>query len=244
MIFYPINIELKFFKLWREFLKKLIAGIKSIYWRDDIIFTQKEIEQYFEKEYFNIQQQLPFLFSEIVAFSKSTFYKKLMKVINKNRFLREKYTIEALKIKLNDIDTSKYLEEFIYKNNIYKEQLKNELLQRTLPITSRAIEKGESIKTISNSLQEVYGWAESKASLHASTQTANILGVINRQRFLANGLKHYIWSTSRDNRVRPSHRALEGTKRKWGEGLEPGQDFRCRCVALPVEEEVISILNA
>lgn len=243
MIFYPINTELKFFKLWKLFLKKLIEGIKGIYWRDDIIFTQKEIEQYFEKEYFNIQKQLPFLFYEIAEFSKKSFYKKIQKVINKNKILREKYTIEALKIKIKDIDMSNYLEEFMYKNNIYKEQLKNELLQKTLPITSRAIEKGESIKKISQSLQEVYGWAENKAALHSATQVGNILGALNRQRFLDNGLKYYIWSTSRDNRVRPLHRSLEGTKRKFGEGLEPGQDFRCRCVALPVDEEIVNILT-
>jgi hypothetical protein len=28
--------------------------------------------------------------------------------------------------------------------------------------------------------------------------------------------------------------ALNNTERKWGDGLEPGQDFQCRCTAEPV----------
>lgn len=56
-----------------------------------------------------------------------------------------------------------------------------------------------------------------------------------RQRQL--GVTHYQWSTSKDERVRPTHRANEGRIFEWAnpppETGPPGADVMCRCVAKP-----------
>lgn len=41
----------------------------------------------------------------------------------------------------------------------------------------------------------------------------------------------YIWHSVKDEHVRASHAALDGTKRKWSETPYPGQDYNCRCWA-------------
>ena len=52
----------------------------------------------------------------------------------------------------------------------------------------------------------------------------------------------YIWSTRKDDKVRPRHRELEGQRFSFddppvmdsGEKCNPGEDYNCRCVALPI----------
>lgn len=56
-------------------------------------------------------------------------------------------------------------------------------------------------------------------------------------------LGKYIWRTKRDDRVRKTHRALEGTIREWDDEPTPGSEPNCRCWAEPlewIEQEVIS----
>jgi SPP1 gp7 family putative phage head morphogenesis protein len=53
-----------------------------------------------------------------------------------------------------------------------------------------------------------------------------------------------MWSTSHDRRVRDSHKELNGRVFTWdnppivdparGRRAHPGQDYGCRCVAVPV----------
>ncbi len=63
-------------------------------------------------------------------------------------------------------------------------------------------------------------------------------------RAIAAGSLGYIWHTQRDGRVRPGHRALEGTQQRWesppitdpatGYRAHPGEPKACRCVPWPL----------
>jgi SPP1 gp7 family putative phage head morphogenesis protein len=78
--------------------------------------------------------------------------------------------------------------------------------------------------------------SESRAELIARDQTLKLAGKINMSRQTANGITHYTWSTSLDERVREEHAALEGEVFAWNSPPEPGNpgdDFQCRCVAIP-----------
>lgn len=50
-------------------------------------------------------------------------------------------------------------------------------------------------------------------------------------------MSRYIWRTQMDDRVRESHAALEGLEFEDGVGLEPGQDYNCRCYKEPIEDD-------
>jgi SPP1 gp7 family putative phage head morphogenesis protein len=78
---------------------------------------------------------------------------------------------------------------------------------------------------------------ESRAELIARDQTLKLNGAINRSRQQAAGVTSYVWSTSGDERVRDTHAELDGKTFDWGAPPEPGnpgEDFQCRCVALPI----------
>jgi SPP1 gp7 family putative phage head morphogenesis protein len=98
---------------------------------------------------------------------------------------------------------------------------------------------GESVKTLASKLQERVDVSKSKAEFIARDQTLKLNGEINKIRQTNAGVTDYVWSTSKDERVRPEHAELEGQTFSWNDPPEPGhpgEDFQCRCVAIPVIE--------
>jgi SPP1 gp7 family putative phage head morphogenesis protein len=96
-------------------------------------------------------------------------------------------------------------------------------------------------------LQERVGVSKSRAQLIARDQTLKLNAQIAEHRQRAAGVSEYRWSGALDERERPMHRALEGQKFSWddppetsdnGDRNHPGEDFQCRCVALPVIDEL------
>lgn len=83
-----------------------------------------------------------------------------------------------------------------------------------------------------------------KARFLARQETALFMSNYRKQRFTEAGLTRYRWSTSRDRRVRDSHRHLDGTIQFYsqppivdphtGRRGNPGTDYNCRCVDLPI----------
>lgn len=100
---------------------------------------------------------------------------------------------------------------------------------------------GLRVEDLKEKLQERAIISESRAELIARDQTLKLNGAITQIRQEAAGVEEYIWSTSLDERVRDSHRVLEGQRFAWSSPPEPGhpgQDYQCRCVALPVIAEL------
>ena len=100
-------------------------------------------------------------------------------------------------------------------------------------------------------LRKQYGLTKARAKLIARTETAKLNSAITRERQEALGLDVYVWRTAKDERVRASHKALEGMYCKYSDptvcsrdgkvwikrasvgGYEgdPGTDYQCRCTA-------------
>jgi SPP1 gp7 family putative phage head morphogenesis protein len=95
---------------------------------------------------------------------------------------------------------------------------------------------GERVEVIKVRLVERGNVSESRAELIARDQTLKLNGQITKTRQENAGITKYVWSTSLDERVRPEHAALEGQTFDWNAPPavgHPGQDFQCRCVAIP-----------
>lgn len=103
---------------------------------------------------------------------------------------------------------------------------------------------GLTVKELQDKLVERGSVSESRAELIARDQTLKFNAGINRIRQVNAGIERYVWSTSHDERVRPEHAELDGQVFSWSSPpqlengpLHPGQDYNCRCVALPLLEE-------
>ena len=71
-------------------------------------------------------------------------------------------------------------------------------------------------------------------------QTSKAIGQLTQARHQQLGIREYTWRTAQDERVRPSHQALDGTLQRWDSPPSvghPGQGVQCRCVAIPVVPE-------
>lgn len=122
--------------------------------------------------------------------------------------------------------------------------LPDELLDEMQNIVEDGFLNGKSNRNIVKSIQERFGVSRSKARFYATDQLSKLNASITQQQQTECGVEEYVWSSSKDQRVRDRHRQLDGTKHRWddppivdyrtGRRAHPGEDYRCRCVALPV----------
>jgi SPP1 gp7 family putative phage head morphogenesis protein len=97
-----------------------------------------------------------------------------------------------------------------------------------------------------------YGIAKRKAVFLAGQETSLMISAYREHKYKSIGSRNYRWSTSHDERVRHSHRILDGKVFNWDDPpliqgttrhCNPGSDFNCRCAALPIIEVAgVSIL--
>lgn len=106
---------------------------------------------------------------------------------------------------------------------------------------------GARVETIARELQEATGASKARAQLIARDQVLKASAQLTRDRHEAAGITEYVWRTSRDERVRSRHKALDGTRQKYsdppvvdlatGRRAHAGQYFQCRCTAEPILPE-------
>lgn len=93
-------------------------------------------------------------------------------------------------------------------------------------------------------IQQNYGVSKHKAKFLARQETSLLLSKFREVRYRDLGVTTYRWSTSNDARVRADHKHLQGKICEFsnppivdtqnGRRANPGEDFGCRCVAIPV----------
>lgn len=93
---------------------------------------------------------------------------------------------------------------------------------------------------------ERWSVSKSRAELIARDQIGKINARMTESKHAQVGIRRYTWSTSRDERVRDGHEDLEGTVHEYsnppvvdeatGRRANPGEDYQCRCVAIPYLE--------
>lgn len=102
-----------------------------------------------------------------------------------------------------------------------------------------AAAKGQSTKVLEERLKKEVKAAKTRARMIARYQSASFTSVLAKSRQDQFGIDDYIWQTAMDERVRPVHAQREGKRFSWDDppaGGHPGEDFNCRCIAVPIIE--------
>jgi SPP1 gp7 family putative phage head morphogenesis protein len=103
---------------------------------------------------------------------------------------------------------------------------------------------GTRVEEVAKSIRDMGEVTRSRAELIARDQVLKLNAEVTQRRHKAAGIVEFVWSTSRDERVRADHKVLEGKRYRYDDppivdrrrgtrGL-PGIHFQCRCVAVPV----------
>lgn len=110
-------------------------------------------------------------------------------------------------------------------------------------ILTEATAKGVRHEETAALIQEQLGIGEKKAAGIARDQTLKYNASVHTAQATASGITRYDWSTSHDGVVRPMHKDLDGRRFSYadppvtneaGDRNNPGEDYNCRCAAIPV----------
>ncbi len=133
-----------------------------------------------------------------------------------------------------------------YQKNLseHLEDWKVEQIERLREKTQQNAALGYRADRLTGIIKSEFDVTRNRAKFIAWQETSQFVSKYRQDRYTNAGIKQYIWSTSKDSRVRPDHKVLDHqiftwdmppiTNRTTGERNHPGQDFGCRCLALPV----------
>lgn len=132
-------------------------------------------------------------------------------------------------------------------------------------LAEQAVVNGWSPKQLQEQIKKASnGLSDKKCRLLARDQIGKLQGQVSEAQMEEVGLEMYIWDTSGDERVRPTHKPMDGLLCRWDDAtvysydngktwvdrpatavkMHPGRDIQCRCVALAYIPELLSEVSA
>jgi len=102
-------------------------------------------------------------------------------------------------------------------------------------VVYEAVSGGVTRDKLAEEIQKIGSVTLSRARIIARDQVAKANGALTQIRQQNLGVTEYVWQTSQDERVRPTHRVKHGKTFRWDspppDTGHPGHDYMCRCVA-------------
>lgn len=150
-------------------------------------------------------------------------------------------TLEVIGITPKDTGLTKFVNERRKENVELLRKAHGDYVDKVRDLFENPDNFGMRSETLAERLAERGDVSQSRAELIARDQTLTLNGQITKERQTSAGVERYTWSTSLDERVRPEHAALEGQVFDWDNPPavgHPGDDVLCRCVAIPIIEEL------
>ena len=252
-----IRLSKMYMQLLKEELEKTLPELKESYKvnRDQSVRLDADTDLMLKvNELFTRMKNE--LSQKVVGFG---LRRRLENLANLNRKLTIKEWKKAIKSTLGiDIMEDYYMGDF-YKESLLEWVMQNVDLISTLPeesldkmkeIVFDGYARGRTTTRMVRDIRRIYKVSLGHAILIARDQTAKLNGQIQKAQQQDAGITQYIWCTCGDERVRESHRQLNGKIFSWdvppensdGRACHPGEDFQCRCIGRPVfDKETLNL---
>lgn len=166
-------------------------------------------------------------------------------LFNKKQAQKLNHSIFGFDIFVDEPWLADQLQLFSVQNAQLITSIPEQELDRVAGIVERGLQQGVRHTELIKDIQKTFGITHRKARLIARDQTAKLNSSLTRLRQESVGVEEYIWQTSGDERVRPTHRANDGKKFRWDKPSpitgHPGHDVNCRCIARPVLDKLLNL---
>lgn len=151
----------------------------------------------------------------------------------------------------NDPTLNQLVNAWVSENTRLITSIPDQFLDNVARVVNAGFRNGSTIEVIRKDIQKQFKIADDRARLIARDQIAKLSSDVDRRVSLEAGFELYVWVTSQDDRVRDSHKVMNGkvcswedptiyknniNDKKWRKrssigGVEKhiGQDFQCRC---------------
>ena len=148
----------------------------------------------------------------------------------------------GLKQELEEAPTGRAFSSLLLEQVGLITSIPREAAERVQKLATEALVNSTRAKALSEEIMRSGEVAKSRAVLIARTETSRAATTFVQARSQHIGSTHFVWRTSRDGAVRPSHKRLEGMTFRWDEPPEcdpgyhalPGAIFNCRCYPEPL----------
>jgi len=150
---------------------------------------------------------------------------------------------KALRVELEQAPTGALFQALVSEQVGLITSIPIDAAQRVQKIAAEFLVTGQRADVLSKEIMRSGEVSKSRADLIARTEVSRSAASFTQARATFAGSEGYIWRTSRDGTVRPTHKAQEGKYIKWTSppktdpGLAPyhaGCGPNCRCYAEPV----------
>ena len=122
--------------------------------------------------------------------------------------------------------------------------IRSQYLDKVQNAVMQAMVRGSLNKDLAAQIKDLGKTTEKRAMFIARDQSSKLNAALTQARHEEVGIKKYMWSTSGDERVRESHAEKDGQIFEYAnppaDTGHPGHDFNCRCVQIPVLDDVVS----
>ena len=149
-----------------------------------------------------------------------------------------------LPMQLTEKQQKDITKDYVKNLHLYIEDWKQEQIERLREKTQANAALGYRADRLEKIVKSEFGVSKSKAKFIARQETSLFVSKYRQERYMGAGIRNYIWSTSRDERVREDHKELDHKVFSWdeppivdqatGRKANPGEDFGCRCLAMPM----------
>lgn len=163
-------------------------------------------------------------------------------------------------LRKSEVGLEPFIRRFVDQNVRLIQSVAVDQLQRMESVVEQAVGGQVRVEVLRDRIQHTFNVSESRAALIARDQTLKHNAQLTQLRQQQVGVTEYIWTSSRDERVRgrpggkwansqADHWSLDGTRQSWlsppvtnpetGERNHPGEDYQCRCTATPVVDHLL-----
>lgn len=243
---FPLDAELAYSKSLNKFVDEIEKKFKEIFLNEKNPNLKKNSEEGLEWEFLNY-------FEELITTEYATglCLDYILEAIQ--------YTVIGINNEITSIVGVEFYQAFVNKDIISKIVQDNVALIKAEPskylrtydkivekLVKDKVEKGLTLKDLSEAIQKVTGIEKNRADLIAADQIGNVYSQVTKFQFEGIGLERFRWVTVGDKRVRPEHQKRNLKIYTWAnppDGEIPGGPIRCRCVAVAVKADVLKLLG-